>query len=213
MIVIVNFKTYATGKDAVKLAKICERVAKKEKKPIAIAVQTADIFSVAASVSIPVLAQHVDPVEKGAHTGSVIAESFYAAGAAGSLVNHSEKRISLQEINKTVKRLRKLGMISIVCVKDIDEAKKIDKLKPDMIALEPPELIGGNASVSDAKPDLIRKAARAVRVPLLCGAGIHSRRDVARAIELGAQGILVAHAVVCAENPKKVLAELAIGLK
>ena len=88
-------------------------------------------------------------------------------------------------------------MISILCVKDVAEVKKYVKLNPDYIAIEPPELIGSGKAVSKEKPELIAKAASIVnnsknKTKLLCGAGIVSGEDVAKAIELGSKGILVA---------------------
>ena len=82
MLTIVNFKAYQSsiGLNAIKLAKICEKVAKKQKANIAVAVQPADILAVAASVKIPVLAQHVDPVEYGKHSGLYFANCIALAG-------------------------------------------------------------------------------------------------------------------------------------
>jgi triosephosphate isomerase len=204
--IIINFKAYVTGKDALKLAKICEQVSKRKKIPISIAVQAADISLISSKVSIPVLAQHVDGVQKGAFTGSVLPESI--AGAIGSLLNHSEKQISLNEIENSVKRLRQLGLISIVCAKTPADAKKISSLKPDIIAIEPPELIGGKISVTDSKPEIVTRVTHTVNTPVICGAGIHTRKDVRRAKDLGAVGVLIASGVVLAKNQKKALETL-----
>jgi triosephosphate isomerase len=105
-------------------------------------------------------------------------------------------------------------MISIVCVKDVAEVKKYSKLNPDYIAIEPPELIGSGKAVSKEKPELIEKAAKAVEsaknnTKLLCGAGIVSGQDVAKAIELGSKGILVASGIVKAKDWSKIMSEFA----
>ncbi len=204
--IIVNFKTYkkGTGKDAVKLAKICSKY-----KAI-VAVQESDIRIVSKLKGVKVFAQHIDAVEYGAHTGSILAEDVKRAGAKGSLLNHSEKRIPFNKIKFCIKKLRKLKMKSVVCVKSVKEAKKIAKLKPDYIAYEPPSLIGGKISVSKAKPDVIKKVVKAVRVPILVGAGVHNKEDVIVAKKLGAKGILVSSAVVKARNPGKVLKGLSV---
>lgn len=206
--IIINFKAYATGKDALKLAKICEQVSKRKKIPIAVAVQAADISLISSKVSIAVLAQHVDGAQKGAFTGSVLPESIANAGAVGSLLNHSEKQISHKEIEKSVKRLRQLGLISIVCARTPAEAKKISLLKPDIIAIEPPELIGGKISVTDAKPEVVTRVTHSIHTPIICGAGIHTRKDIRRAADLGAMGVLIASGIVLAKNPKKTLLNL-----
>jgi len=132
----------------------------------------------------------------------------------GSLINHSEHRISSKDISQLVLKLRKLNMVSVVCVKNVSEAEKYAKLNPTYIAIEPPELIGSGKAVSKEKPELITKAVKAVRkaknnTKLLCGAGIVSGEDVAKAIELGSQGILVASGIVKARNWKKIIEEFA----
>ncbi len=105
-------------------------------------------------------------------------------------------------------------MISIVCVKYVAEVKKYSKLNPDYIAIEPPELIGSGKAVSKEKPELITKAAEAIKsaknnTKLLCGAGIVSGEDVAKAIELGSKGILVASGIIKSKNWDKVITEFA----
>lgn len=206
MITIINFKAYknSTGANAIKLARICAKF-----KNTAIAVQPADIFAVTLYAKLPVLAQHVDAIDYGAKTGWILPESCQQMGAIGSLVNHSEHKLTLLEIKNIIQKLRKLKMISIVCASTPEMAVKISKFKPDMIAIEPPELIGGKISVSEAKPEIITKTTHKIKnIPILCGAGIHSRKDVEHALKLGAKGILIAHAVTNAKNPAKTLKEL-----
>lgn len=216
MLIIINFKAYrqGVGPNAVKLAKVCDRVAKRHDANVAVAVQPADILPVVSAVRIPVLAQHVDPVKYGSHTGSVLPESVAASGAVGSLINHSEKKLGFSEIEETVKRCKKVGLISIVCAASSSKEARIVKFSPDIIAIEPPSLIGGNVSISKAKPHLIeRSVLRAGRVPVLCGAGVHTSGDVSKALELGAKGVLVASGVVKSKNPEKALLELIKGTK
>ena len=214
MLAIINFKAYQTsiGLNAIKLAKICEKVAKKERANIAVAVQPADIFAVAANVNIPVLAQHVDAIEFGAKTGWILPESALQAGAVGSLINHSEHQIPLQQIKATIDRLRALGMLSVVCANTPTTAIKIAKLNPDIIAIEPPELIGGNIAVSQAKPQVITQTTSKIRnIPILCGAGVKTKDDVVKSVQLGAKGILVASGVTNAKNPEQALTQLVRG--
>ncbi len=215
MLAIINFKAYKSsiGLNAIRLAKICEKVARKERANIAVAVQPADIFAVAANVKIPVLAQHVDAIEFGAHTGWILPESVMQAGAVGSLINHSERQIPLSAIKSTIELLHSHGMLAVACASTPAMAAKIAKFKPDIIAIEPPELIGGNISVSEAEPEIITRTTHKIKgIPILCGAGIHSRKDVQHAVQLGAKGILVAHAVTNAKNPEKALTQLVRGL-
>ena len=133
---------------------------------------------------------------------------------SGSLINHSEHRIPAKDIAKLVLKLKELKMMSVVCVKDVNEAKKYAKLNPDYIAIEPPELIGSGKAVSKEQPELITKAVRSVdsvknNTNLLCGAGIVSGEDVQKAIELGSRGILVASGIVKAKNWNNIMSEFA----
>jgi len=56
--------------------------------------QIPDIFRVARSVKIPVFAQHVDGAGAGSFTGHITAECIRDAGARGTLINHSERRLN-----------------------------------------------------------------------------------------------------------------------
>lgn len=169
---------------------------------------------------VHVLAQHVDAKEEGASTGFSIPEIAKSFGAAGSIVNHSEHRISPSEIELLVARLRSLGILSVVCAKDDEEVGRFAKLNPDFIAVEPPDLIGSGKAVSKEKPEIVMNSRKALeqnrasgsRTKLLCGAGIVERIDTFRAVELGAEGILVASGVVKARDWKTKITELARGL-
>ncbi|MEK6858219.1 MAG: triose-phosphate isomerase, partial [Nanoarchaeota archaeon] len=213
---IVNFKSYpnATGRNALTLAKICDKVSQATNTQIIICVQTADIPLIAKSVKIPVFAQNVDPYEAGAHTGWVLAENLKEHGAQGTLLNHSEHKLSIDVLKKCLLRAKAAHLLTIVCAETSEEARLVASLKPDAIAIEPPELIGSDISVSSAKPELIEQSVRAVSfVPILCGAGIHTKDDVSKAIKLGAKGILVSSGVVNSPNPEKALKELVSGLR
>lgn len=214
-VIVVNFKTYkeATGVNAVKLAKICDHVALELNANIAVAVQALDLFRVAAAVKIPVLAQHVDGINYGQHTGAIMPEAVVQAGGSGSLINHSEWRIPLPNIDAAIRHCKPLGLYVIACADTPENAKAVAALSPSFIAIEPPELIGGTISVSVARPEVITDTTNVVkRVPVLCGAGVHTRDDVAKAIELGASGVLVSSGVVLSKNPEAVLKELVAGL-
>ena len=210
---IINCKNYekTAGDKVVELAKIIEKVSKKHKIKIAIA-PPHHLLAKITYLSIPVLAQHVDNVSVGSTTGFIIPELLKMSKVAGSLINHSEHRIPSSDIKQLVSRLQKLKMLSIVCVKNIDEARRYSKLNPNYIAIEPPELIGSGKAVSKEKPELITKVAAAVKnannsTKMLCGAGIVSGDDVKKAIQLGAKGILVASGIVKSKNWEKIIVE------
>ncbi len=216
-IAIVNFKTYegSTGQNAVKLAETIARVGDGN---VAVAVTACDIFPVSSSVKkMPVLAQHCDPVEFGAHTGSVLLENAKAAGATGTLINHAEKKVPHESIAAVVKKAHELGMFVVACAADLKEAKALARMEPDFVAVEPPELIGTGISVSTAKPEIVSGSVKAVKaispkVKVLCGAGISSKDDVKKAIELGADGVLLASFITKAKDPEAATREIVEGL-
>jgi len=214
-VLLVNFKVYnvASARKAVELAKKCEQVKLETGKEIAAVVQAADIFRVSKEVeNLKVFAQHVDEVESGAYTGHILIEDVQENGAAGTILNHSENRIPVEKIEAVIKRCKQLGFPVVVCAKDSDEVEQIAKLKPDYVAYEPPELIGGDISVSTAKPEVIERSVRkAGDVPLIVGAGVKNTEDVKTSIKLGAVGILVASGVVKAEDQLKALKDLVKG--
>jgi triosephosphate isomerase len=214
-LVLINFKTYesSTGKNAVKLAKACEKAAGETGASIAVAVQAADICAVSSAVSIPVLAQHIDNIEYGANTGKVLANAVKENGAVGTLLNHSEKRIPLGELKESIARAKSAGLIVVACAKDDGEGREISSFNPDFVAVEPPELIGGDISVSTAQPGLIKDSVEKIGKNVLVGAGVKTTEDVRVSIGLGAAGVLVASGVTKAKDPEKEVRNLVEGLK
>ena len=219
-VMIVNFKTYleATGKNAVELAKKAEKVSRETGIYIGVAPQLADLRFVAEAVEIPVFAQHVDSIKPGSYTGHVLAESVKEAGAAGTLINHSERQLKLADVDETVKIARKKGLISVVCANNPSISAAVASLKPDMVAIEPPELIGTGIPVSKAQPEVVSGTVGLVRevnekVIILCGAGISHGEDVTAALKLGTQGVLVASGIVKAKDPYEIIREFAETMK
>jgi triosephosphate isomerase len=217
--IVLNVKTYseATGQEAVQIAQSMQRIYQETNVSMAIAVQACDITQCVQNVSIPVYAQHIDPIKPGSHTGWTLPETVKAAGAVGTLINHSEHRLKLADIDICVTRAKELGLDSIVCTNNVATSKAVATFNPSMIAVEPPELIGGDVSVTTADPDIISKTVQEVRrinntVKILCGAGVKNGKDVAKALELGANGVLLASGVVKAKNKEAVLRDLVSGI-
>jgi len=215
-IMIINFKNYleASGEGAIRLAKVAESVAKELDVEIVVAPPILDLSIVAKSVSIPVFAQHVDLAKPGSTTGSIVPEIIKACGGAGTLLNHSEKRVPIKVIKELIPKLKDLGLYSVVCAKTPREVKDRAMLLPDYVAVEPPELIGTGRAVSKVKPEVILRSKEAVKevsdsVKLICGAGITSGEDVAIALKLGSVGILVASSIVKSDSWELKIRELA----
>jgi triosephosphate isomerase len=218
--IIVNFKTYveSTGKNAVELAKKAERVCHETGLYVGIAPQLADLSTVAQAVEIPVFAQHIDPIRPGGYTGHVLAEAAKEAGAIGTLINHSERQLKLSDIDEILKRTKERKLMSIVCANNPATSVAVSSLKPDMVAIEPPELIGTGIPVSKAQPEIVSGTVRLVRevngkVTILCGAGISHGEDVSAALKLGTQGVLVASGIVKAKDPYMIMLEFAEAMK
>ncbi len=215
---VINCKNYmeVAGERIVEFVRAAEKVSKRYGVEIAVAPPQHLIGTVAGS-SIPILAQHVDEAGVGSTTGFVVPEMLRESGVRGSLINHSEHRVSAAVVERLVHRMRELGMISIVCVRDEEEAGRYAGFNPDYIAIEPPELIGSGRAISKERPDLITGAGRAIgaggQTGLLCGAGIISGADVAKAVELGARGVLVASGIVKATDWYGIISEFARSMR
>ncbi len=214
--ILVNFKAYAEGSggNAIKLAKIAEEASLQTGVCIGVAVQPTDIAPVAQQVSIPVFAEHIDPIKPGSYTGHVLPEAVKEAGAIGTLINHSERRLVLADIEKAVLRAREVDLFTVVCANTAAVSSAVAALKPDSVAIEPPELIGTGIPVSRAKPEVVVETVELIHkvnpdVMILCGAGITKGDDVAAALRLGTEGIVVASGVVQAKDPKAALLDLA----
>lgn len=214
-LIVLNFKTYAEsmGEKAVLMAKYCEEVSTVSGIDIIACPQTPDIFRVAGAVKTPVFAQHIDSAGAGSYTGHITADCVRSAGAKGTLINHSERRILLSEIDSAIQSAKKAGLVTIVCTNNIAVTSAAAALSPDFVAVEPPELIGSGIPVSKANPEIVSGSVNAVKkinpkVKVLCGAGISTGDDVAAAIELGTQGVLLASGVIKAKDPKAALFDL-----
>ncbi len=157
-ILLINLKTYeeGTAENALRIAKAAERLANDVE--IVLAVQPVDIRTISENVGIPIFSQHVDPIKYGSNTGWILPESVKKAGATGTLLNHSERRIDLEKIKQSIARCKEIGLRTVVCADTPEKAKEVASLKPDYIAIEPPELIGGDISVSKAKPEVITQS-------------------------------------------------------
>lgn len=214
-LIVLNFKTYAEGMgdSAIRMAKYCEEVSEDSGVDIIACPQIPDIYRVACAVKIPVFAQHIDAVGAGSYTGHITADCVRSAGAKGTLINHSERRLLLADIDSTILSAKKAGLKTIVCTNNVAVTSAAAALTPDFVAIEPLELIGSGNPVSKANPDIVSGSVRAVKainphVKVLCGAGISTGDDVAAALRLGAVGVLLASGVIKAKDPKAALLDL-----
>jgi triosephosphate isomerase len=214
-LILINFKCYeqATGEKALELAKLCDKVAKRNGVNIAVSPQFVDIYPITKETEINVFSQHIDPIEPGSKTGHILPLAVKKAGVIGTLINHSERKLSIEEIGKRVESAKKNDLITICCSGDLEESKKIAEFAPDFIAYEPPELIGTGIPVSKTKPEVVTSIVKTIKeinpeIKVLCGAGITNGEDIKKAIELSTVGVLLASGVVKSEDQEAVLEEM-----
>ncbi len=211
---IINFKNYPEilGGNSVRLAADAKDAAGLRVE-LVLAPPTPMLALVSEKVAVSIFAQAVTNGEVGKSTGSTIPEAVRASGAVGTILNHSEARVSLESLGRLVPRARAAGLKVCICSASSTEAGELVSLNPDYIAIEPPELIGTGVAVSNARPFVVTETIKAVvragfKKKILCGAGIVDGKDVASAVRLGVDGILVSSTVVKAKDWKGKVAEL-----
>jgi len=210
MFVLVNLKAYPC--DPIEVATAAADVADDSGVRVAVAPQAAHIDAVA-ETGVETWAQHVSPNEHGSHTGSTLAEAVADAGAEGTLLNHSENRLKLADIDGSLAAAERADLETIVCANNPAQIGAAAALGPDAVAVEPPELIGTGTPVSKADPDIVTGAVDAAArvdgdVDVLCGAGISTGEDLVSASDLGATGVLLASGVAKADDPRAALEDL-----
>jgi len=199
----INFKTYKQGREAVKLAKIIEKI----RKDAFVCVESTDIHEIVKKTKLKVYAQHVDYEKPGRHTGKTLPEAIKAEGAEGSLLNHSENKISITEIKRTIERCNKIGIKVLCCASTINKVKQIKKFNPYGIAFEDPKLISTGRSISKYNPKAIKKFVEIMgdsKILRICGAGISTHSDIIKVEEMGCHGVLIASAVTKSNSVKKI---------
>ena len=219
-LIIINCKNYleVAGDKILQLSQIAKDISNSNKVQIMIAPPQNCLFYLSQFIKLPLICQHIDDEKIGATTGFTIPELAKSYGAAGSLINHSEHRIEHTHIQNLVERLKKLNMTSIVCAATSKEVGELARLNPNMIAIEPPELIGTGKAVSKVNPSIITKSVKEARkhsenIQVICGAGIVDKTDVQSAINLGSKGILLASGLIKSGAWQDKLIELCEGFE
>ncbi len=214
-IILTNFKNYesAIGKNTEILVQKHIEARHETGKNFAVAINSLDLAELTKkyAVRLPIFAQHCDNASYGSSTGKILPEYLRSLGVAGVILNHSENKFSTFEILKTtVQKAKKSGLIVVLCAENSEEGEKFSKETiADFIAVEPPELIGGDISVSTAQPELITESVRKIgENKVLIGAGIKNGKDVSIALTKGAIGVLLASGVTKSLHPKAVLLDL-----
>jgi triosephosphate isomerase (TIM) len=213
--ILINFKIYKEtfGDKAIELAKIVKEIGDKHKIRTVVATSALDALRVQRETGAEVWLQNVDEFNEGRHSGWISAEQALEMGIKGSLLNHSEHKISKGKIAKIIKQ-KPDGFEIMCCVASIGQIREwTNKLKPEWILYEPPELIASkDKSVATENPEIIKAAVEALSgVNLLVGAGVKSKDDVQISLKMGAKGVGLSSAYVLSDNPKALLEEIASG--
>jgi triosephosphate isomerase len=216
-LIVINLKSYEEGwgERGLRIARAAEECSS-PKVTFVICPSTPDIHHFAHSLSsssVEVWAQDADPVPPGSFTGHSPLEALKHSGARGTLINHAERQRPLLEIEFLVKLAKKVSMTACVCSADLQSTRAVARFEPHFVAIEPPELIGGSVSVTSADPEIVAQAVKTVKqvapsTRVLCGAGVKNGGDVAKALELGTDGVLLASGVVKAKSPEDAIRDL-----
>jgi triosephosphate isomerase len=206
-------KAYLFGKDALMLAQHADRMSEKYHVSIIFTPQYVDIpLLVKKTRNLFIFAQHMDSLRIGRGIGSVLPEAVKAAGAKGVLLNHAEKKLEKTVIRETIERADEVGLISMVCADDEQDALEIARLDPNIIIVESPELIGtGKRSKNDrTEIERVNRNVWAINpdILILHGAGVSSGKDVYQIIASGSQGSGSTSGIIQAEEPFTKLEEM-----
>ncbi len=203
-------KAFLYGRAVVDLARAADRIAERYRVGIILTPQSVDLAAVAREVRfVRVFAQHMDSIPVGRGIGTVLPEAVREAGAVGVLLNHAEKRLTLSEISRTIRRADEVGLATLVCADTPEEAAAVAHLGPNIILAEPPELIG-TAGAGVGGRNYVTKTNEVVRaidprIRVLHGAGISGPKDVSDIVALGAEATGCTSAVVKAKDPAAAL--------
>ena len=182
-------KSYLVGDEVLELALAADKAAEKYGVDIIFTTPVVDIRRVKeATKNIHVFAPHMDPIYPGRGVADILPESLVAAGADGVMLNHCEKPLDFETLEKTIRRADEVGLTTIVCADSMKDASRIAGLNPDIIVAEPSELIGTGVSVGK---EYVEAATRAVKdvnpdILVLTAAGISGGNDVYNTIISGA---------------------------
>ncbi len=199
-------KAYLYGKEALKLARVANRMSAKYNVQVIFTPQYVDIPILArATKNLLVFAQHMDSLPVGRGVGSVLPEAVKAAGAVGVLLNHAEKKLSLDELERTIRRADEVGLASMACADNLEEAVLVARMRPNIIIAESPDLIGVGKRLANDHQSIaeINGAIWAIdpEIRVLHGAGISCGQDVYDIISAGAQAAGSTSGILKADNP------------
>src|SRR5512143_3413187 len=103
-------KAYLYGEAMLTLSKHADAMSQKYAVQVILTPQYVDIAAVACEMKKAlVFAQHMDSIPIGRGIGAVLPEAVKAAGAAGVLLNHAEKKLEREDLERTMRRADEVG--------------------------------------------------------------------------------------------------------
>ena len=209
-------KAYIYGKRLLALVDAIDRAAEKYDIDVIVDPLASDINLLASKVKrVQIYAQHMDYIAPGRGMGAILPEAIKEAGAVGVLLNHAERKLTLEEIEKTIRRADEVGLATIVCADTMEEMRAIAQLGPNQIVAEPTELIGtGKPSSMDYVLESIA-VVKAIHPDILVlqGAGISNGTDVYNVIRAGAEATGSSSGIVKATSPEAMAEEMIAAVR
>lgn len=206
-----GIKCYIYGQDELDYAARCEEMAVKYDVDVLFISSFTNLKTIAETCPhLFVIAPYMDNMRPGRGMGMVLPESLQAAGAAGVVINHCEKPMTLGNIKGCVDRCRELGLLSFVCADTTEEAMAVAQFHPDIMNPEPSELIGTGQSADMTYVTRTVNAVKAVDTGILTeiAAGITKGEDVYRYIMAGSDGAGAASGILKSDDPAALLEEM-----
>ena len=209
-------KCYMYGKTLLDMAIGLDKLAEKYDVDVVLDIPDTEIFNVARHVKrVQVYSQHMDSIPVGRGMGRTLPEAVKAAGAAGVMLNHAEHKLTLEEIEKAIKRADEVGLATMVCADSIEEVKAVAKLGPNILVAEPSELIGTGKPADKAYVDEVIKVIREINPEIkpFPSAGISKGEDCYNIIKAGASASGCSSAIAKAAEPLKLAEEMIAAVR
>jgi triosephosphate isomerase len=199
-------KAYLYGAKLLKLAQHADRLCEKYGVRIIITPQCADIRLLARETqNILVFAQHVDALTPGRGIGATLPEAVREAGAVGTLLNHAERKLATEELERTIDRAHAAGLATMVCADDVDQAVEIARMAPNIMLVESPSLIEAGKRSENDQADIGRVnrllAEVNPRIHVLHGGGMSTGEDAYNMVKWGAEATGSTSGVILAPDP------------
>ena len=209
-------KCYMYGDTLLEIAKGLDELSEKYGVDVILDVPDTEIYNIAHNTKrIHVYSQHMDSLPVGKGMGKTLPEAVKAAGAVGVMLNHAERKLTLEEIELAIKRADELGLATMVCADSVEEVKAIAKLGPNILVAEPTELIGTGKPADKEYVDEVIKVIREINPDIkpFPSAGISKGQDCYNIIKAGASASGCSSAIAKAENPLKLAEEMIAAVR